>query len=64
MMRFDRFTERAQEAAQRAAEIIQRYAQVINGESSDTNVESWLSAPACDGYWRGESGMDTIAVEA
>ncbi len=25
MMRFDRFTERAQEAAQRAAEIIQRY---------------------------------------
>ncbi|MCH7480392.1 MAG: Clp protease N-terminal domain-containing protein, partial [Chloroflexi bacterium] len=25
MMRFDRFTERAQEAAQRAAEIIHRY---------------------------------------
>ncbi|MCJ7733653.1 MAG: Clp protease N-terminal domain-containing protein, partial [Anaerolineales bacterium] len=25
MMRFDRFTERAQEAAQRAAEIINRY---------------------------------------
>src|SRR4030043_1803541 len=25
MMRFDRFTERAQDAAQRAAEIIQRY---------------------------------------
>ena len=25
MMRFDRFTERAQEDAQRAAEIIQRY---------------------------------------
>ena len=25
MMRFDRFTERAQEVAQRAAEIIQRY---------------------------------------
>ena len=25
MMRFDRFTERAQEAAQRSAEIIQRY---------------------------------------
>ena len=45
-------------------EIIQRYAQVINGESTDTDVESWLSALACDGYWRGESGMDTIAVEA
>jgi len=25
MMRFDRFTERAQEVAQRAAEVIQRY---------------------------------------
>ncbi|NQY26731.1 MAG: U32 family peptidase [Piscirickettsiaceae bacterium] len=45
-------------------DIIQRYAQVIKGESTDTDVESLLSAPACDGYWRGESGMDYIAVEA
>lgn len=46
------------------SEVIQRYAQVINAESSDTDVESMLSAPACDGYWRGESGMNYIAAEA
>jgi O2-independent ubiquinone biosynthesis protein UbiV len=45
-------------------EVIQRYAQVINGESSDTDVESLLSAPACDGYWRGEPGMDYIETQA
>jgi O2-independent ubiquinone biosynthesis protein UbiV len=46
------------------SDIIQRYSQVIKGESTDTDVESLLSAPACDGYWRGEPGMDYIAVEA
>ncbi|AFI83322.1 U32 family peptidase [Methylophaga nitratireducenticrescens] len=45
-------------------EIVQRYAQVLNGESKNTEVESWLNAPACDGYWSGQSGMDYIAVVA
>jgi collagenase-like PrtC family protease len=45
-------------------DIIQRYDQVINGESSDTDIDSMLSAAACDGYWRGEPGMDYIALEA
>jgi collagenase-like PrtC family protease len=44
--------------------IIQRYAQAINGEPTDADVASLLSAPACDGYWRGESGMDYIAAKA
>ena len=43
-------------------EIIRRYHQVINGELTDTNIEQYLTAPACDGYWRGESGMDSIAI--
>ncbi|RKZ98372.1 MAG: U32 family peptidase [Gammaproteobacteria bacterium] len=45
-------------------EIIQRYSQVIQGISTDTDIESWLNSPACDGYWLGKSGMDYIAVEA
>jgi len=45
-------------------DIVQRYAQVINGESTDIDVESLLSAPACDGYWRGEPGMDYIETQA
>jgi collagenase-like PrtC family protease len=44
-------------------EVIQRYAQVINGEVTDTNVESWLNAPVCDGYWCGQSGMDYISTD-
>ena len=40
MMRFDRFTERAQEAAQRAAEIIQRYGHT----QIDTEHPVWLRA--------------------
>ena len=47
---------------QYTGEIIQCYQQVITGESTDTDVQQYLSAPACDGYWRGESGMDYIAV--
>lgn len=45
-------------------DIIERYAQVIQGQSMNTDIEPWLSAPACDGYWRGQSGMDFIATEA
>lgn len=44
-------------------DIIERYAQVIQGQSMNTDIEAWLSAPACDGYWRGQSGMDFIATE-
>ena len=43
-------------------EIIQRYHQVINAEVADTDIKQYLNAPACDGYWCGESGMDSIAV--
>ena len=49
---------------QHTAEVVQRYAQVIQGESADSDVQSWLSAPACDGYWCGKSGMDYIATDA
>jgi collagenase-like PrtC family protease len=45
-------------------DIIQRYAQVVKKESTDSDVEAWLKAPACDGYWRGQSGMDYIALDA
>lgn len=45
-------------------DIIERYAQVIQGQSMNTDIEPWLSAPACDGYWRGQSGMDFIATGA
>ncbi len=47
---------------QYTGEIIQRYHQVLNGESTDTNIQPYLSAPACDGYWCAKSGMDYIAV--
>lgn len=43
-------------------EIIQRYHQNINNASQDNDIKHYLSAPACDGYWRGESGMDYIAT--
>ena len=43
-------------------EIIQRYHQVISGQLTDTDIDQYLTAPACDGYWRGESGMDALAV--
>ncbi|MCX4187921.1 U32 family peptidase [Methylophaga sp. OBS4] len=45
-------------------EIVQRYAQVIKGESVNTEIGPWITAPACDGYWCGKSGMDYIAVAA
>lgn len=45
-------------------EIIQRYHQVITGESTDIDIQSMLTASACDGYWRGEPGMAFIAVNA
>jgi len=47
---------------QHTGEIIKRYNEVIKGESQDTDIQEYLSAPACDGYWRGQSGMDYIAV--
>jgi len=46
------------------ADIIQRYSQVIKGNETNTDVEAWLTAPACDGYWRGEPGMDYIETQA
>lgn len=46
------------------SDIIERYAQVIHGKSTNTEIEPWLTAPTCDGYWRGQSGMDFIATEA
>ncbi|EGH00345.1 Putative protease [gamma proteobacterium IMCC2047] len=42
-------------------EIIKRYDEVIQSTSQDTDIQKYLSAPACDGYWRGQSGMDYIA---
>ncbi|MDF1589727.1 MAG: U32 family peptidase [Gammaproteobacteria bacterium] len=45
-------------------EIIQRYHQVITGESTDTDIEPILTASVVDGYWRGEPGMDFVAVNA
>jgi len=46
------------------SDIIERYAQVIQGESTNADIKPWLNAPACDGYWRGQSGMDFIVTEA
>lgn len=46
---------------QHMTDIIQRYSQVIQGLSTDTNIESWLTSTVCDGYWNGEPGMDYIA---
>jgi len=43
-------------------EIIQRYHQVISGRTADTDVDQYLTAPVCDGYWRGKSGMDFMAA--
>lgn len=45
-------------------EVIERFAQVIDGQLTDTDLQAWLSAPACDGYWLGQPGMDFIATEA
>lgn len=45
------------------SDIIERYAQVIQGQSTNVNIKPWLNAPACDGYWRGQSGMDFIVTE-
>lgn len=47
---------------QHTSEIIKRYDEVIKSESQDTDIQQYLSAPACDGYWRGQSGMDYIAT--
>lgn len=47
---------------QHTFDVIQRYQQVINGETTDTDIQQYLTAPVCDGYWRGESGMDYITV--
>lgn len=44
-------------------EIVQHYAQVIQGKAMNTEIEPWVTAPACDGYWCGKPGMDYIAVE-
>jgi len=43
-------------------EIIRRYHQVISGELTDTDIDQYLTVPSCDGYWRGVSGMDAMAV--
>ncbi len=45
---------------QHTGEIIKRYDEVIQSTSQDTDIQKYLSAPACDGYWRGLSGMDYI----
>jgi len=47
---------------QHMGEIIKRYNEVIKSESQDTDIQKYLSSPACDGYWRGQSGMDFIAT--
>ncbi len=47
---------------QHTGAIIQRYHQAISGESTDTDLQRYLSAPTCDGYWRGTSGMDYLAT--
>lgn len=46
---------------QHTGEIIKRYDKVIQSTSQNTDIQKYLSAPACDGYWRGQSGMDYIA---
>lgn len=48
--------------SQHTGEIVARYHQVISGQSTDTDVTAWVSAPTCDGYWCGKPGMDYIAV--
>lgn len=45
------------------SDVIQRYAEVINETSAETDIAPWLTAPTCDGYWRGQSGMDYITAE-
>ena len=47
--------------AQHTAEIIARYSQVLEGETDDTSIGHCLGAPICDGYWRQQPGMDSIA---
>jgi collagenase-like PrtC family protease len=47
--------------AQHTAEIIARYSQVLEGETDDTSIGHCLGAPTCDGYWRQQPGMDSIA---
>jgi len=47
---------------QHTGEIIKRYDQVIKSETQDTDIQEYLSATSCDGYWRGQPGMDFIAV--
>ncbi len=44
-------------------EIIKRHYQVLQGDSMATDLQPWLTAAACDGYWCGKPGMDYIAVE-
>lgn len=44
-------------------DVIEQYHQVTTGKSTESDVTKYLSAPACDGYWRGESGMGTITIK-
>lgn len=48
--------------AQHTGEIIGRYRQVLEGATDDTSIDHCLSAPTCDGYWRRQPGMDSIAA--
>jgi len=42
--------------------LVQRYHSVISGEQGiDSNVDSLLTSPACDGYWLDKPGMEIIA---
>jgi collagenase-like PrtC family protease len=38
-------------------EIIGRYRAVLDGACEDTAVDCWVSAPVCDGFFRGAPGM-------
>jgi collagenase-like PrtC family protease len=45
-----------------SGEILRRYRQVIDGESDDVSLDGLLQAPTCDGYWRQQPGMNSVAV--
>mgnify|MGYP000002104768 FL=1 len=38
-------------------EIIRRYRAVLDGACGETSVDGWVSAPVCDGFFRGAPGM-------
>lgn len=44
------------------SEITKAYNKAIKSSVQDIDIKEYLSAPPCDGYWRGKSGMDYITT--